>query len=95
MKLMLPLLSFELIECESRATTRMKLRDSHMQWYLVGEQLFVGWNVEIFDGDNFFTHGPTSIIAHMPIDIMDQHPCTTSGEENQFVVALAKHGLFD
>jgi hypothetical protein len=87
--------SFELVGRESRATTQMKLKDSHMQWYLVGEQLFVGWNVEIFDGNNFLTYGPTSIIAHMPTNIMDQHPWTTSGEDNQFVVALAKHGLFN
>jgi hypothetical protein len=49
----------------------MKLKDSHMQRYLVGEQLFVGWNIEVFDGDNLLTHGPISITAHMPVDAMD------------------------
>jgi hypothetical protein len=33
----------------------MKLRDFHMQRYLLGKHLFVGWNIEIFDGDNLFT----------------------------------------
>jgi hypothetical protein len=55
----------------------------------------VGWNIEVFDGDNLFTHGPTSITAHMPADAMDQHPYTTNGEDNQLMVALAEHGLFD
>ncbi len=31
----------------------------------------------------------------MSIDVMDQHPSTTSGEDNQLVVVLAEHGLFD
>jgi hypothetical protein len=67
----------------------MKLR------YLAGEQLFMGWNIEIFDGDNILTHGPTLIIAHMFVDAMNQHPCTTSVEDNQFVVVLVEHGLLD
>jgi len=62
----------------------------------LGKQLFMGRNIEIFDGDNLFTHGPTLIIAHMLIDEMDQHPCTTNGEDNQFVVLLVEeHGLLD
>jgi hypothetical protein len=77
------------------ATTWMKLRDFHVQRYLAREQLFVGQNIEIFDGDNLFTHGPTSIIAHMPVDAMNQHPYTTSGEDNQLMVAPVEHGLFD
>jgi hypothetical protein len=60
-----------------------------MQRYLDGERLFVGWNTEVFNGDNLFTHGPTSIIAHMFIDAMEQHPCITSGEDNQLMVVLA------
>jgi hypothetical protein len=32
-----------------------------MQRYLDGERLFVGWNIEVFNGDNLFTHGPTSL----------------------------------
>ncbi len=74
---------------------KMKLRDFHMERYLAKERLFVGRNIEIFDGDNILTHGLTLIIAHMPTDIMDQHPCTTSGENNQLVVVLREHGLFD
>ncbi len=74
---------------------RMKLKDFHTQRYLTGERLFVGWNIEVFDGDNLFTHGPTSITAHMPANAMDQHLYTTSGEGNQLVVVLVKHGLFD
>ncbi len=31
----------------------------------------------------------------MSTDVMDQHPSTTSGEDNQLVVMLAEHGLFD
>jgi len=31
----------------------------------------------------------------MSTDVMDQHPSTTSGEDNQLVVVLAEHGLFD
>ncbi len=73
----------------------MKLKDCHMQRYLVGEQLFVGQNIEVFDGDNLLTHGPTSITAHMPPNVMDQHLYTTSGEDNQLVVVLVEHGLFD
>jgi len=67
---------------ESRATTWMKLKDYHMQRYLIGEQLFVEWNIKVFDGDNLFIHGPSSIIAHMPTNAMDQHPCVNSGEDN-------------
>jgi hypothetical protein len=40
----------------------------------------MGWNIEVFNGDNLFTHGPTSITTHMLIDAMDQHPCTISGD---------------
>jgi len=53
-----------------------------MQRYLVGEQLFVGQNIEVFDGDNLLIHGPSLITTHMPIDAMDQHPCANSGEDN-------------
>jgi hypothetical protein len=60
----------------------MKLKDCHMQRYLVGEQLFVGQNIEVFDGDNLLIHGPSLITTHMPIDAMDQHPCANSGEDN-------------
>jgi hypothetical protein len=49
----------------------MKLKDYHMQRYLVGEQLFVGRNIEVFDGDNLLIHGPSLITTHMPIDVMD------------------------
>jgi hypothetical protein len=66
----------------------MKLKDSHMQRYLDGERLFVGWNIEVFNGDNLFIHGPTSITAHMLIDAMDQHPYTTSGDPLQQKVSL-------
>ncbi len=66
-----------------------------MKRYLAKEQLFVGQNIGDFDGDNLFTHGPTSITSHMPIDAMDQHPCIISGEYNQLVVGVTKHGLFD
>jgi hypothetical protein len=31
----------------------------------------------------------------MSTDVMDQHPSTTSGEDNQLVVVLVEHGLFD
>jgi hypothetical protein len=31
----------------------------------------------------------------MSTDVMDQHPSTTSGEDNQLVVVLAEHGLFN
>jgi hypothetical protein len=61
-----------------------------MQSYLVGERLFVGWNIEVFDGDNLIIHGPLSTITHMPIDAMDQHPCVSSGEDNQLVVTLGE-----
>jgi hypothetical protein len=47
----------------------------------------VGQNIEIFDGDNLFTHGPTLITTHMPADAMNQHLYTTSGEDNKLVVA--------
>jgi hypothetical protein len=68
----------------------MKLKDCHMQRYLVGEWLFVGRNIEVFDGDNLIIHGPLSTIAHMPIDAMDQHPCVNSGEDNQLVATLGE-----
>ncbi len=87
--------SFKLVECGSKATIWMKLRDFHMQRYLVGKWLFMGWNIEIFDGDNLCAHGPTLIIAHMLANEMDQHPCTTNGEDNQLVVLLVEHGLLD
>jgi len=55
----------------------------------------VGRNIEAFDGDNLLTYGPTLITAHMHVDAMDQHPSTISGDDNQLVVVLAEHGLFD
>jgi hypothetical protein len=55
----------------------------------------MGRNIEAFDGDNLLTYGPTSITTHMPTDVMDQHLSTTNGDDNQFMVVLAKHGLFD
>jgi len=61
-----------------------------MQRYLAGEWLFVGQNIEVFDGDNLIIHGPLSTIAHMPIDAMDQHPCVSSGEDNQLVATLGE-----
>jgi hypothetical protein len=66
-----------------------------MQKYLVGKRLFMGRNIEIFDGDNLCTHGPTLIISHMLTNEMDQQPCTTNGEDNQLVVLLVEHGLLD
>ncbi len=53
------------------------------------KRLFVGQNIKIFEGDNFLTQGPTSITTHMPKYTMDQHPCTTSGEDNQLIATLA------
>ncbi len=55
----------------------------------------MGRKIEVFDGDNFLTHGPTSITAHMPANAMDQHPYTTNGEDNQLMLALVEHSLFD
>jgi hypothetical protein len=67
----------------------MKLKDYHMQRYLIREQLFVGWNIEIFDGDNNLIHGPPSITTHMPTNAMDRQPCVNNGKDNQLVGALA------
>jgi hypothetical protein len=55
----------------------------------------MGRNIEIFDGDNLLTHGPTLIIAHMLANELEQHPYTTNGEDNQLVVLLVEHGLLD
>ncbi len=54
-----------------------------MQRYLAREQLFVGWNIEVFDGDNLLIHGPSLITTHMPMNAMDQRPYVNSGEDNQ------------
>ncbi len=48
---------FEAVEHESRITTHSKMKDYHMQWFLVREQLFVNQGVTNFDVVKLVSHG--------------------------------------
>jgi hypothetical protein len=76
--------SFESMECESRATARKKMKDFHMQRHLVGEQLFVGQDVNVTNGDDHAScDGVLNRIVHKTCDNKDVHPCVTIGEDGQ------------
>jgi hypothetical protein len=87
--------SFESMERESRATTWKKMKDCHMQGYVVGEWLFVGRNVEIaYDDDHVLRDGVSNRIVHKRCDDKDVHPHITIGEDGQFgTIALVDHNL--
>jgi hypothetical protein len=72
------------MECESSATTRKKMKDFHMQRHLIGEQLFVGQDVDVTDGyDHAFRDGIFNTIVHETCDNKDVHPCVTTREDGQ------------
>lgn len=71
----------------------MEMKDRHMQRSLVNEWLFVGQNVEVFDGDDLVSHGDALMNSHKSADAMEKNPCVINGEDGQFVVVLVEHGF--
>ncbi len=60
------------------------MKDFHMQSHLVGEQLFVGQDVDVTNGDDHaFRDGVSNRIVHETCDKKDVHPCVTTGEDGQ------------
>ncbi len=67
--------------------------DCHMQKYLASERLFVGWDVEIINGDNHAScDGVLNRIMHKTCDDKDVHPCVIAKEDGQLrAIALIDH----
>jgi len=60
------------------------MKDFHIQRHLVGEQLFVGWDVDVTDGDDHASHdGVSNKIVHETCDNKGVHPCIIAGEDGQ------------
>ncbi len=63
------------MEHESKVITWRKMKDCHMQRYLVRKRLFVGQDVEVTDDDNHASRDGVSIrIVHKTCDDKDVHP---------------------
>jgi hypothetical protein len=68
-----------------------------MQRYLVGEQLFMGQDVEVINDDDHASHdGVSNRIVHKICDDKDVNPCTTTKEDGQLgTIALVNHNSTD
>jgi hypothetical protein len=75
----------------------MKMKDCHMQRYLARERLFVGWDVEVIDGDDHASRdGVSNKTVHETCDDKDVQPCVTIGEDGQLGnIALVDHNSTD
>ncbi len=64
-----------------------------MQRYLARERLFMGWDVEITNGDEHASHdGVLNRIMHETCDDKDVHPCIIAKEDNQLrTITLINH----
>jgi hypothetical protein len=67
------------------------MKDFHIQRHLVGEQLFVGWDVDVIDGDDHAScDGVSNKIVHETCDNKDVNPCIIAREDgNKEPLSLA------
>jgi hypothetical protein len=90
------ILGFEAVECESRIATQSKMKHYHVQEFLVGERLFVGWDVTNFDVLKFVSHGDAQKRnANIISNAKEVFPCLVGGEGSQLMVIVTNHGFSD